>query len=418
MPVPSLAQMQTSIETFYDDQQLLHSLVNGSNTTEVTVETGVLPSWAKFLLTMGALPSNTYSGLGTAYASDFTVTTSEAGQIMELAGNTLQKTITFGAPAGYANSHLNLLLNNSARGWKIVISGQSTRMLHPGNSLIVQKMGAGSPWKVIAIGKRYILPGGAQTFYTNFSTGSDTFGVNDGLSAANPFKTANNALYYILDQFELNATASAQSQVTVQLGAVDTATIHYSPRGAQLGSQGGAAIKIDLNGFGIQPATGSAIQCYYPGCVLQVRNGFLQTTNSHNVEADWGARIEFLDGMEFIGSGSHVSDIRCLNKAHVTLDSDYEITGSRSYHILNTGGIVEAPSAITITLNNGMAVSQWVLGTMHARTNFHASNTYVNGATISGPEHSTTLCSVLTGISATNFPGNSAGSADSTSFAG
>lgn len=164
--------------------------------------------------------------------------------------------------------------------------------------------------------------------FTNYQTGSDTTG--DG-SESLPFKTAQHALHYNLDQLDLTAL-EARTTLVINLApnVADLTTIHYCPH-APLGAQGGTAITI-RGGIGSRlihsSPQGGAIELYRNATVNVENLGI--SSGQYGITASWGAFC-FVNNVDFYncsyGSAMHAG-------AHSEIDLAGPITVRGGFNAL------------------------------------------------------------------------------------
>lgn len=343
------------------------------------------------------------TGTRLAKTAAYTVLNADDGKTIAL-GGTAFYTLTFGAASGYdATFSARVVNEDSGRAKYITLSGSISFYLWPLQSVTVHSQN--NVWYIEGR-SRWKLPGGALTINTDFVNGSDTLGVADGLATgAVAFKTVNHALAMLLNEFDFNGTESAQSQVTVLMGADDTQQVHFSPH-SLVGAQGGAAVKIDMGTHKLGTTTSSDTLQLYFGAVLQIRNGTLATGGGSSIQVNWGAKLFVLDQVTF---GTTNADIWLNPGGIIELDNNYAISGSRSYHIVNAGGSLKLGGAITATLANSMTVTQWVNGQAPCITDLASMTWNLNSFTITATnKYAISNCNVLTGSA--NIPGSGAAS--------
>jgi hypothetical protein len=153
-------------------------------------------SWTNTLLTKSA---------------NYTVANGDDGDTIVLSAASLF-TLTYGAPAGYSSNHVNRVMNpvSSARGVLIAISGFTTFVLYPGQSMFVFNFNGS--WAYSDPGRW--RPTSNITLYVNSSSGSDT--AADGLATgAGAFATVTHAVTVLYDQIDLTSLTGA----TISVGA-------------------------------------------------------------------------------------------------------------------------------------------------------------------------------------------------------
>jgi hypothetical protein len=359
------------------------------------------------------------SNVRNAQTGAYTVAPSDNGKTIALGGTAFYK-LTFHTTVSYdpgmwvlvVNEDLysNIITFTAGRAKWIEIAGTTFSFyLWPGQSVIVYAQA--DQWRIL--GKtRWRLPGeavAALTINTDFTNGSDTLGLSDGLATgAGAFKSIQHALATILSEFDLYGYDSGASLITVLMaaGSTDSNLIHFSPH-ALVGAQGGAAIKIDGNGGFI---TGG-MQFYF-GAVLQIRNVTIssQTSSVNALDVQWGAKVYLRDGVTFAANAANLAAINVAHHSHVELDSDITVTGAGTYlFIAVSGGFLQAALALTITITANITVTNTVLVATCAIADLANVTWALGGHTVTATNrYSVTVNGVLTGSAA--VPGSGAGS--------
>jgi hypothetical protein len=340
-----------------------------------------------------------------AQTGNYTVLNADKGDTISLEGNAFY-TLTFGNPTGYdANFTVMVINNDTGRAKWISLSGTISFYLWPRQTCIV--VNNNNIWRPLGR-SRWKLPSGALTINTDFTNGSDTNGVADGLATgAGAFKTVQHALGMILNEFDLDGTESGQSQITVLMaaGSTDSSIIHFSPHATAIGAQGGAAIKIDGNGGSI---TGG-MQFYF-GAVVEIRNVTIssQTAGVNAIDAQWGSKIFLLDGITFAANAANLAAINAADFSHVELDNNITVSGAGSYlFIAASNSNIIAISALTITLTSNITVTNTVLVAACSNMNLANVTWSLGGHTVTATnKYVVTTNGVLSGSA--NVPGSGA----------
>jgi hypothetical protein len=138
------------------------------------------PEWWSFLsdISGASSPANTsFNNTQVAAATSYTVQTTDIAKSIEMTANALDSVI-FGAPAGYASNHFNLVVNRStSRGKLIVIDGVTQPVLWPEQQRWVLK-GADGLWYTSS---PYRWRSNSATFNVTADGGSGSDTNNDGL---------------------------------------------------------------------------------------------------------------------------------------------------------------------------------------------------------------------------------------------
>src|SRR5215475_1137442 len=117
MPIHTSAEIQAAIDQLIIDIGLLHDMVQGDNTTDVSTENGLVPSVAKFYnqllagFAVGNFPGAIRSDHSTI-SGNYTVVSGDTGKTLNVSGG--QWTITFGAPTGYSSVFTALVINRNS----------------------------------------------------------------------------------------------------------------------------------------------------------------------------------------------------------------------------------------------------------------------------------------------------------------
>lgn len=178
----------------------------------------------------------------------YSVANGDKGATIALGGNAFYA-LNFNAASGFDANFAVMVVNEDAvpslsgRAKWIQISGGQSFYLWPGQCANV--FNSNGVWQYLRP-PRYKLPANSPnvTFFSDFTNGTDTYGVTDGLAPGVPaFKSAEHAFIFAADQLDFNA--AVQTQVTCQMaaGTVDTTGIHAPVHGL-VGAQGGAAFGI------------------------------------------------------------------------------------------------------------------------------------------------------------------------------
>lgn len=211
---------------------------------------------AKFVVSGGNVQSITTTGAACGSSGGGTVTTKTANYAIATGdcGNTLQLgtgstglfALTVPSPSGFPPVCTVTLTNSdTARGKTIPGDpGCSDRaVLWPLQSCTLRiENGA---WYVVVRPGRWKPPANTTlNFFTDFTNGSDTAGVTDGLgTGAQAFKTAEMCFLSAADQIDYNGAAQTQVRCNMAAATTDTQGMH-SPVHALVGAQGGAAFQI------------------------------------------------------------------------------------------------------------------------------------------------------------------------------
>lgn len=187
-----------------------------------------------------AILANIQASKTSAYAP----VSADSGGVHYLSGGTFYA-VTFAAASTYpANFSLTLVNEETATSGRakwIVVPGANTAAFYlwPGQFAVIKNRN--NKFQVFKT-KRWDHPGGTIQVYSNYSSGSDVAGATDGLSAAQPFQTAQNAALIMADQVAF-CSQGANTRVQINMAAAmnDAAGLHI-PFHDLLGAQGGAAI--------------------------------------------------------------------------------------------------------------------------------------------------------------------------------
>lgn len=193
---------------------------------------------------------NSCSGVSkvTVLTTATTVAASHCSQVLNLQGGT-QWTLTVPTTAGFPNGCTIDVVNNETAypvGKTIAgatLPGLTQYILYPTSWFRVQVVNG--TWTYVRPPSRWSnSQGTAINWYANDSTGNDTAGVNDGLSPARPFKSANHALYTALATIDCNGGEhEIQTIVNMAANHNDSLGVHFAPHDF-LGCQGGAAAQL------------------------------------------------------------------------------------------------------------------------------------------------------------------------------
>lgn len=136
----------------------------------------------------------------------------------------------------------------------------------------------GTNWHVSQPGM-WQAPGMEIDLYTNYASGSDTFGATDGMSAAQPFKSAQAAYQFAQRNFCFNSMVQTSVVINMAAGVNDAQGLHL-PVHDFCGAQGGFAITFKgasqavtgavNNGSGLIRLTVPSTSMYITGSAVSV----------------------------------------------------------------------------------------------------------------------------------------------------
>lgn len=369
---------------------LTNKTINGNNNT-LTVLTNQLSGgvWRNIRLAKTAL---------------YTVANADNGKTIALAGAAFYA-LTFSAASGYdADFSIGVLNEDSGRAKWISISSGTSFYLWPGQSILVYN--SNNAWQVIGR-RRWKLPSGALTINTDFTNGSDTNGVSDGLgTGATAFKTFQYALNVIVNnEFDWDSTLSP-TLITIKgaAGVTDTTTIHWSPHGGAPLAQGSAAITIDGNG-GTLNCTPSCVELFY-GAVVTLKNVTLIGA-SNGISLFRGSKLYIGPTVTFGACGN--SKIYLAEGATLDIQNSFSWTGNSTNLIENAGGVIRVPSAVTATLLASVTLTTTVYGTSNGLSDLANITWALGGFTVTaGNAYNISQFHTLTGYA--TIPGSGAGS--------
>jgi hypothetical protein len=186
-----------------------------------------------------------------AVRANMALTGANCGKVHSLStGTGAQITLTIPLPSGLpAGCRIEIVNNDTSVLVGHVISGAplpgtgTSYILYPTQRIVIFNLSAA--WIYSKQPGRWTVPtGGALLWYTNYNSGSDTAGVNDGLSPSRPFKTAENAIYTHLAQVECNGGQNeVQAIIMMAANQADQTGVHWAPHDL-LGCPGGAAVEV------------------------------------------------------------------------------------------------------------------------------------------------------------------------------
>lgn len=423
MPYTS-AQIQAAIDQLIVDIGKLHDIVQGSNTTDISTENGLVPSVAKFYnqLLAGFAVGNFPGAIRSDPASitgNYTAVSGDTGKTLNVSGG--QFTITFGAPSGYSSVFTCLVVNRNTLACTFVaISGFSGSpvKLWPGESILLQRDGSTwAPCYNIAP-KRYKNLAGINLYVGNGSTGSDT--ANDGLQSSRPFQKIQKAVD--VAQFECDGGVTINILAgthTVPAGQTSVIRVTGPAIGADL-----ILVQGDTTGTA---QTGFVIQCPTGGSSVDVQdNGILVINGCYLTTAVGGAAtlvncrqqaVLDLNGCDLGNTvgGSHIS---CTTSGSINIGNNagnptcMNVRGAATQHVgcsnngyVNYGSFnVAIPSALSMgfwfsaancgIISNGGAPMTYsgagLAGTTGTRFSVAQNAVVVSGATEPGNTAGTT----------------------------
>jgi hypothetical protein len=291
---------------------------------------------------------------------------------------------------------------SACKGKSIQVAGFSSLfVLWPGQA--VELTNVNNSWiKTISPGHWRPNCGGVTlVINTDFTNGSDQIGSSDGLgTGTEAFKTVENALQYILNDFDFAGRPQTRIKILMAAGSTDSSVVHYTPHASNPGSQGGAALTIDGNGGFL---TGGAE--FYFGAIVQVRNVTLSNASGSCLVSTQNAYVEINDLVTF-GSCSG-PQIAISTYGTVELFNDFTISGSATNFVQNLGGTLRFDGG-TIRVANDITYSDPLVFAFYpGLTNLHAAKWILDGHTVTAKKYDVEANHVLTG--AANIPGTAAG---------
>ena len=197
------------------------SLAGVAMILDVRIASGAGPGPAE---TATAVPTQTgptgWSNRRIARTAAFAVAAADNSGTLALGGNAFYR-LTFDAPANYPASFAVAVLNEDrGRAKFVVLSGNESFYLWPGQSIVV--FNQNNIWRTMGRAK-WLLPTGPVTIHTDFVHGSDEYGKADGLeTGTGALKSVNHGLDFANDQFCWNPDsdvpgAGVQTRVTVRM---------------------------------------------------------------------------------------------------------------------------------------------------------------------------------------------------------
>src|SRR5262245_24363055 len=178
-------EIQDAIDELIADIALFHSIVQGSASTDVPTEAGLVPSVLKFYasitasITAGIIPGFTV----VTQTIPYTVNTTHANNVHILVSSSPLTIIVPAVGAGGFPTKFTLkFYNASSCGQLLSISGYSLFYLYPLQTLILEN--GGGTWRLSPDSQRWRAPTFGANIFVNPISGSNG---NDGLSATTAF---------------------------------------------------------------------------------------------------------------------------------------------------------------------------------------------------------------------------------------
>lgn len=317
-------------------------------------------------LTGADIPSTT-----NVQTTNYTIQTSDCGNTVQIGtGSTGFGTFTLPSAAGFPSGCRVTVKNGDTTRGK-GLSGfptgftQGQGILWPQQTGTVQNVS--SAWTTVQRPGRAKLASGTFNVFTDFTNGTDTFGLTDGMaSGTSAFKTLQKALYTACDEFDFSANSQTLYTVNMAANTTDTMGAHYAcpavpggQGGAQITVTGGSnatisttntdAIAIDVN------ATVAFI-----GITLQSSGTVSGSTRPADCfRADFGGQIFALNNIFSVCAGS---DYAAENGGKIyVMSHDFVNGGSQTHFFASTGGVISTDyPAGTLTTTIGASISKTV----------------------------------------------------------
>jgi hypothetical protein len=307
--------------------------------------------------------------------ANYTLATTDCGSTVQYGtGSTGLITATLPAASGFAEGCRITVFNGDAwaTGRGKILSGFPTGftngqlILWPTQSGVVQRVNGA--WATVVRPGRPKLPSGTVNFYANFTLGSDTAGVTDGMATgASAFKSIQTAMFMSCQEFDLSAIPQTQYTVNVAAATNDTQGVHYACHGAT-GAQGGAAIYVSGGANSTINVTNVDAFAIDTNAIVSVNSitfqagGNVTTASSTRpadcVRADYGGRIFLLTNTFVVCAGTSIAADQGGN---VYLFSPYTInSGGQRFLYAQNGGVI----------TTGSTTSGFVGGTYIANVSF------------------------------------------------
>lgn len=263
-------------------------------------------------VTGAQLRSGILKNIRLAKTAAYSVVNADKGKTIALGGGTFYA-LAFSAASGYDADFTAMVVNEDAapsgggRAKWIQISGGQSFYLWPGQVAIV--FNSNNVWQYLRP-PRYKLPANTPnvTFFSDFTNGTDTYGLTDGLAAgASAFKSVEHAFVFAADQLDFNA--AVQSLVTCNMAAAtsDTQGVH-APVHAIVGAQGGAAFQIVGASLAVAGAANNgsgAVRLALPSTASYATNQIVSVYGiAGTIEANGTWKVTVVDGTHLDLQGS------------------------------------------------------------------------------------------------------------------
>ena len=231
--------------------------------------------------------------------------------------------------------------------------------------------------------------------------GSDQIGSSDGLGTGHEaFKSVENALQYILNDFDFAGTPQTRIKILMAAGSTDSSIVHYTPHASNPGSQGGGALSIDGNGGFL---TGGVE--FYFGAIVRIRNVTLVNPSGSCLVSTQNAYVQINDLVTFGACGG--PQIAISTYGTVEMFNDFTISGNATNFVQNLGGTLRMDGGAIRIANDITYSDPLVFAFYPGLTNLGAAKWVLDGHTVTAKKYDVEANHVLTG--AANIPGNVAG---------
>jgi hypothetical protein len=237
---------------------------------------------------------------------------------------------------------------------------------------------------------------------TDSKNGSDQAGLSDGLgTGAEAFKSVQNALQYVLTDFDFAGIPQTQVNILMAPGSTDATGIHYAPHASNPASQGGAVLTIDGNGGHLIGQNDFLFDA-----IVQIRNVTFSNASGTCLNVQQRAYILLADQITF--GACTGSQINVGLYGQIEFFKDFTISGGGGYFVTNAGGLLYTGSSITAFVSNNITYTNGVvIGQLPGWTQLGQINWALAGNTVTGKKFDVGTNHVLTGSA--KIPGTIAG---------
>lgn len=275
--------------------------------------------------------------------------------------------------------------------------------IYPQDSLEVQYNG--SAWIPKRCPSLWMAPGGIFDINIDPSSGSDIWGVADGLATGSrAFASVNIASYVTANLMRGNFRSATEFTYKLCTSCTDSVAWHWPAHGAPTNSQGRAGVTLDCD----SGTMSGGIQLFFGGSILKIQNCTVQ----NGVTLSEGAEIIIM------GPSPQANQFDPVSSGYTfdcTLGS--KIFDGTSGGQVNMGGgsgtgFVNASSGCNATFGTGMVVVAPITysdSTIHIQAGSLVHWGNYGGSAVTGKKFNVIECGIIEG--AANVPGSIAGTA-------